>query len=126
MAGELVGLAASGGEGLAVAQDIYALALQRFDELCGPYAAVIDVHTDRLPDIAEARAWSAERFAAALRHIPSDSRFNPDFRQFMHVSYKIAAELGERYLQALDANAPTVAAHVTENIYRRHLQPIFG
>jgi len=26
----------------------------------------------------------------------------------------------------LDANAPTVAAHVTENIYRRHLQPIFG
>jgi len=123
---EVIGLAASGGEGLAVAKDIYELALKRFDELCGPYAAVIDVQTDRLPDIVEVRTWSAEHFAAALRHIPSESRFNPDFRQFMHVSYKVAAELGERYLQALDANAPTVAAHVTENIYRRHLQPIFG
>lgn len=123
---EVIGLAASGGEGLAVTQDIYALALERFDELCQPYATVIDIHPDRLPDIAEVRTWSAERFAAALRHNPDDSNFNSDFRQFIHVSYKIAAELGERYLQALDANAPTVAAHVTENIYKRHLQPIFG
>lgn len=123
---EVIGLAASGGEGLAVAKEIYARALQRSDELCGPYATVIDVQAARLPDIAEVRGWSGERFAAALRHVPSDSRFNPDFRQFMHVSYKIAAELGDRYLQALSANKPTVSGHVTENIYLRHLKPIFG
>ncbi len=123
---EVTGLAASEGEGLAVAKDIYALALTRFEELCAPYATVIDVHLDRLPDIADVRSWSGERFAAALRHIPSEERFNSDFRQLMHVSYKIAAELGDRYLNALTANEATVAAHVTENIYQRHLKPIFG
>jgi len=40
---ELTGLAKSGGEGLAIAKEIYRLALPRFDELCAPYAAVIDV-----------------------------------------------------------------------------------
>ncbi|MDD4101866.1 MAG: tagaturonate epimerase family protein [Kiritimatiellae bacterium] len=123
---EVIGLAASDGEGLDIAREIYALALSRFEELCGPYAAVIDVHPDRLPSIAEVQSWSGEHFAATLRHVPSEARFNSDFRQFMHVSYKIAAELGDRYLQALAANETTVSAHVTENIYQRHLKPIFG
>src|SRR5262249_27170527 len=37
---ELIGLASAGGEGLQIAREVYAQALQRFDELCGPYASV--------------------------------------------------------------------------------------
>src|SRR4051812_49082558 len=40
---ELIGLALAGGEGLAIAREVYAQALARFDELCGPYATVIDI-----------------------------------------------------------------------------------
>lgn len=123
---ELIGLAQSGGQGLAVAKEIYLRALPRLDELCGPYATVIDVQPRRLPTSEEACAWDGERFAAALRHIPSDPRFNPDFRQFMHVAYKVAAELGPRYLDALAACEATVSSHVTANLYERHLIPLFA
>lgn len=123
---EVIGLAKSGGEGLSVAKEIYSRALSRFDELCGPYATVIDVRPQRLPRIEEVGSWSAGRFAATLKHVPDDTQFNPDFRQFIHVSYKVAAELGDRYLKALEASAPVVSKHVTENLYVRHLQPLFG
>ena len=123
---ELIGLAKSGGDGLAVAKEIYRLALTRFDELCAPYATVIDVQRARLPRLDEVEGWSAGRFAATLKHAPADTQFNSDFRQFMHVSFKIAAELGPRYLDALRACRTVVAKHVTENLYARHLQPIFG
>lgn len=123
---EIVGLAKAGGDGLAVAKEVYTRALTRFDELCGPYATVIDVQRKRLPNAEEVGGWSGSRFAATLRHVPEDTQFNPDFRQFMHVAYKVAAELGERYLGALRNNEAVVARHVTENLYLRHLKPIFG
>jgi hypothetical protein len=123
---EVIGLAKSGGEGLAVAKEIYRLAFARFDELCGPYATVIDVCRQRLPRFEEVGSWSGGRFAATLKHVPDDTQFNPDFRQFMHVSYKVAAELGSRYLDALAACEPVVAKHVTENLYERHLKPLFA
>ena len=123
---EVTGLAVAGGEGLAVAKEIYARAYSRLDELCGPYATVIDVSRERLPSVEDVQAWTGGFFAGALRNAPGDSRFNPDFRQFIHVAYKVAAELGGRYLEALAANEAVVARHVTENIYERHLLPIFG
>ena len=58
--------------------------------------------------------------------MPGDSQFNPDFRQLIHVAFKVAAELGGRYLDALAANEKVVSRHVTENIYERHLLPVFG
>ncbi|MGH7990668.1 MAG: tagaturonate epimerase family protein, partial [Limisphaerales bacterium] len=39
---EIIGLAESGGSGLALAREIYAGALEHIDELCAPYLAVID------------------------------------------------------------------------------------
>jgi len=123
---ELAGLAVSGGEGLAVAKAIYAQARPRLTELCEPYATVIDVSPERLPSIEDVETWNGARFAATLRNAPGDSHFNSDFRQFLHVAYKVAAELGERYLNALELNQKVVARHVTENVYERHLKPIFG
>jgi hypothetical protein len=122
---ELVGLAEGGGEGLEIAKEIYAKALPRFDELVAPYAQVVDIDKARLPAVAELSAWGASDYARALRHEPSEPRFNPHLRQFLHVSFKIAAELGDRYLGALRASRTSVSRNVTENILTRHMLPLF-
>lgn len=122
---ELIGLASAGGEGLAIAKEIYAIALPRFAELSAPYATVIDINPSKLPTPAEVSAWTSERFASALRHDQSNPGFNPHFRQLLHVSFKVAAELGSRYTQALEQNEGIIAQNVTENLFARHLKPLF-
>ena len=122
---EVIGLAAADGEGLAIAQDVYAQALGRFDELAKPYATVIDINPDALPTVAQVNAWSPQQFADALRHVPECPAYNPHFRQLIHVGYKVAAEMGPRYLNALDQFADVIAKNVTENIFDRHLKRVF-
>jgi hypothetical protein len=122
---EVIGLAEAGGEGLDLAKEIYAKALGKRDALCAPYAAVIDIDAGRLPAAEEVRGWSSEQFVAALRHDPRCPAFNPHLRQLIHVGYKIAAQMGDRYLKKLEACEPTVARNVTENLYERHLKPLF-
>ena len=46
---ELIGLAEAGGDGLALAKEIYAEALDHRDEFCAPYASVIDIDPAKLP-----------------------------------------------------------------------------
>jgi hypothetical protein len=122
---EVIGLAEAGGEGLALAKTIYAEALDHVDELCAPYAAVIDIDRSKLPSPATVEGWGPEQFVRALRHVPSDPAFNPHLRQLLHVGYKVAAKLGRRYLDALEACEASVAKNVTENLYERHLKPLF-
>ena len=122
---ELIGLAEAGGEGLELAKDIYAAALSKREALCAPYAAVIDIDASKLPAAEEVQAWTSEEYVAALRHDPSNPAFNPSLRQLLHVGYKIAAQMGERYLALLDACEPTIARNVTANLYDRHLKPLF-
>jgi hypothetical protein len=122
---EVIGLAESDGEGLALAKQIYAQALSKREALCAPYAAVIDIDPRRLPWADEVQGWSSERFVGALRHDPRSPLFNADLRQLIHVGYKIAAQLGERYLDMLEACRETIAKNVTENLYERHLKPLF-
>src|SRR5262249_55231662 len=55
---ELIGLAEAGAEGLSIAKDVYQDAFARYDELCAPYASVIDVDISRLPSPVQVRAWS--------------------------------------------------------------------
>ncbi|HEV3340343.1 MAG TPA: tagaturonate epimerase family protein [Pirellulales bacterium] len=122
---EVIGLAESGGEGLAVAKEIYAKALEKRDALCAPYAAVIDVDPAQLPASQTVQGWTSEQFVAALRHDPGCPEFNPHVRQLIHVGYKIAAQMGQRYLDMLVACEPAIARNVTDNLYQRHLQPLF-
>jgi hypothetical protein len=93
--------------------------------LCAPYSAVIDINRDRLPGPATLNGWSGPQLANALRHIPSHPEFNPHVRQLLHVSFKLAAKAGARYLDLLKANDSIVGEQVTENLYRRHLRPLF-
>ena len=69
--------------------------------------------------------WDGEKYANSLRHVQSCSDYNPNFRQLLHVGYKVAAEMGERYLRALEKYEEIVAKNVTENLYERHIKPIF-
>jgi hypothetical protein len=122
---EVIGLAEAGGDGLEAARDVYRLARGRFDELCAPYATVIDVQTQRLPPVEAVMQWDGPRLARALRHDPRCAEFNPDFRQFVHVSFRVAAEMGPRYLAAVEKHAEVVGRNVAANLLERHLRPLF-
>jgi len=122
---EMIGLAEAGGDGLALAKEIYAFALDHIDEFCAPYAAVIDIDRTQLPSATEVAVWSGPRFAAAVRHVPVNQAFNPHMRQLLHVSFKVAAKQGARYTDLLRVNREIVAQQVTDNIFKRHLVPLF-
>jgi tagaturonate epimerase len=122
---ELIGLAEAGGDGLVIAKEIYAEALSHKDELTGPYATVIDIDDSKLPTAVEVNGWTSQQYTAALRHDQSNPAYNPSFRQLLHVGFKIAAKLGPRYLDALEANEDVIAKNVTENLFERHIKPVF-
>jgi len=122
---EVIGLAESGGEGLRLAKEIYGKALADIDALCAPYATVIDIDRAQLPTQEEVEGWSSEQFVGALRHDQRNPLYNPSLRQLLHVGYKVAAKMGDRYLNMLDACEETVGRNVTENLYERHILPLF-
>jgi tagaturonate epimerase len=122
---ELIGLAAADGDGLEVAKDVYRAAAGRFDELCNPYATVIDIDRARLPSPDDVDRWTSGEFVAALRHDPRCREYNPHVRQLLHVGYKVAAQLGPRFTDALAKHSAIIAENVTANIFDRHLRPIF-
>ena len=122
---EVIGLAEAGGDGLALAKEIYAKALEKREALCAPYATVIDIDPAKLPSAAEVSGWSSARFVTALRHDPACPDFNPHLRQLVHVGFKVAAQMGSRYLDLLTACEPTIAKNVTGNLFDRHLKPLF-
>lgn len=122
---ELIGLAEAGGEGLSLAREIYAEAYAHQDELTAPYATVIQIDATRLPSPQQVAGWSSEQLVGALRHDQANPAYNPSLRQLLHVGFKVAAKIGPRYLAALEANEEIVAKNVTENLFARHIVPVF-
>lgn len=122
---ELIGLAEAGGSGLEIAKEVYSEAYAHAEELCAPYATVIDIDPAKLPKPEEVNGWTSEQFTSALRHDQSNKAYNPSFRQLLHVGFKIAAKMGDRYLKALEANEDVVARNVTMNLFDRHIKPVF-
>jgi tagaturonate epimerase len=122
---EVIGLAETGGEGLRTAKEIYALSYGRFEELCAPYLQVISIDFAKLPLPSVVASWQEEDYAGALRHDPRQAGFNPDFRQLIHVGYKVAAEMGPHFTGLLRRYADHVGRNVTENLYSRHIVPLF-
>lgn len=122
---EVIGLALGGGEGLEMAKKIYKKAYVRQQELCLPYADVIDINKDQLPDPEEVESWSSEKFAASLRHIPGHPDYNPNLRQLIHVGYKIAAEYGNSYTDLLKKYHFIIGQCVEQNLYDRHICRLF-
>ena len=122
---ELIGLAEAGGEGLELAKEIYADAYSQREELCAPYAAVIDIEPATLPTPAELNGWSSDQFVSAIRHDPKNPTYNSSIRQLLHIGFKVAAKMGSRYLDLLCRMESTVAKNVTTNLYERHIRPLF-
>lgn len=122
---ELIGLAEAGGEGLALAKEVYTEAYSHRVELAEPYASVIEIREERLPAPHEVQAWGSVQYTSALRHDQSNPEFNPDMRQLLHVGYKIAAKMGERYLRMLEECETAISRNVTRNLFERHLCPLF-
>jgi len=122
---ELIGLAEAGGGALGTAKEIYAKAYECRAALCAPYAAVIAIREECLPQPAAVQGWTAEEYISALRHDQTNPAFNPDFRQLLHVGYKIAAGMGERYLRMLEECAGPIARNVKTNLLDRHIRPLF-
>jgi hypothetical protein len=122
---EVAGLALAGGDALKLAQEIYEKAYGRMEELCKPYAAVIDIDRGQLPELKSVRGWSGPEFAAALRHDQKCRAYNRHFRQLLHVGFKVAAELGAAYTQALEHHAAVIGRLVTENLLEKHIKPVF-
>ncbi|HEY4013606.1 MAG TPA: tagaturonate epimerase family protein [Polyangiaceae bacterium] len=122
---EIIGVALSGPRGLALAKGVYAGALDRFDELCKPYATVVEIDRSKLPTAAEASAFTAEQFARRIRHDPTCPDLNVHVRQLMHVAFRLAAELGQEFRDALDTARDVAGKGVTENLFDRHIRPLF-
>jgi tagaturonate epimerase len=122
---ELIGLAESGGSGLDIAREIYAEAYSHRVELCAPYATVIDIDVAMLPRPEAVNGWSSEQFTSALRHDQSNREYNPSFRQLLHVGFKVAAKMGDRYLNELESHEPVISRNVTANLFERHMRPVF-
>ena len=123
---EVIGLAKADGEGLVLAKKIYANSLNRKDELCAPYADVIDIDGSKLPTIEEVNSWDSEKYQNTLRHIPGHPDYNANFRQLIHVAYAVASELGKEYTDLLEKYEDIVGGCVEENIYERHLKRLFS
>jgi len=123
---EVIGLAETGGDGLTIAKDIYSSAYEKCDALCAPYASVIDIDPNRLPLPSDVNNWSSQQFVDSLRHVPHCPDFNPDLRQLIHVGYKVAAQMGDRYTDGLVACKEAISRNVTDNLFDRHMKPLFG
>jgi hypothetical protein len=122
---EVIGLAASGGAGLAFAKALYRDAYGRYDELAKPYLTVIAIDRQALPTPDAVDAWSAAEYVEALAHDQRCPRYSIHFRQMVHISFRLAAEKLPQYLELLAANRVTIEAHVSNNLLKRHMEPLF-
>lgn len=122
---ELIGLAEAGGDGLEITKEIYQQSFLRSSELMKPYATVVDIDFNKLPTPEAVWKWSSEDFTNALRHDQTCEKYNIHFRQLLHLGFKIAAEMGNRYYSALEKYNLIIGKNVFENIYDRHIKVLF-
>jgi tagaturonate epimerase len=122
---EVIGLAASGGAGLRFARDLAAGALDRFEELAKPYLAVISIDPGSLPSADAVQSWGAQEYVEALQHDPACPSYNPHFRQLVHISFPLAAKMGDKFTGLLERHREPIETRVTDNLLRRHVGPLF-
>jgi hypothetical protein len=122
---EVLGLAQAGGDGLAFAKVLYREACARYDEMAKPYATVIAINGKALPTPDEVDDWDSQAFVEALEHNQRCAGFNIHFRQLIHISFRIAAERRDQLLALLRANRTTVESRVSDNLLKRHIEPLF-
>jgi hypothetical protein len=86
---------------------------------------VTDIDESKMPSPEVVAEWTGRKFAETLRHDVTCGRYNPDFRQLLHIGYKIAAEMGREFTDAVADCERIIGPNVAENIYQRHIKPVF-
>jgi hypothetical protein len=86
---------------------------------------VVEIDRPRLPRPGDVESWTADQFVRRIRHDPACPDFSVDVRQLMHVAFKVAAEMGAEFRDALDDAREIAGTCVTENLYERHIRPLF-
>ena len=61
-----------------------------------------------------------------MTHDQSNPGYNANVRQLLHVGFKIAAQMGDRYLAALKEHEEVISKCVTGNLLERHMKPLFA
>ncbi len=122
---EVIGLAETEGEALDFVKEIYIKSHEKIEELCAPYADVIDIDEAALPSADEVASWNGRKFSASLRHVPGNGDYNPNMRQLIHVAYKLAADKMDKYFRLLVEHEEIIGGCVFENIYKRHICRLF-
>jgi hypothetical protein len=122
---EVAGLARAGGSALNIAKEIYAQAYGQMEELCKPYATVIEIDREQLPLPAVVKSWTSQQYVCARHHDQNCREYNPNLRQLLHVSFKIAAKMADHFLDAVKSNEEIIARGVTANLFERHIRPVF-
>jgi hypothetical protein len=79
----------------------------------------------KLPSAEAVSKWSAKEYVSALRHDQTCKSFNPHLRQLLHVGYKVAAKMGNVYLDTVQRSNGAIARNVTQNLFDRHIVPLF-
>lgn len=122
---EIIGLCEAGGDGLEMAKTIYNMCVEHIDELSAPYAEVIDIDQAKLVSTESLDRLSASELASMIRHDPENPHYNPSMRQLFHVGYKMAAKLGQDFLDQLEKHEQVIAEQVHKNLFERHITKIF-
>jgi tagaturonate epimerase len=122
---EVITLSEQSAQGWDLIRIIYTEAMERFEELTEPYGEVLSIDRGKLPPVKDLDHWFGDDFAQALRHDRDNKKYNSDLRQFMHVSYKIAAEKGRPFFTHLDQLRWFREKNVQYNLFERHIKPIF-
>ena len=122
---ELIGLVLSGEKGLNLVKEIYSEGYTRYDELLQPYLHSVEIFKDKLPLPLEVMKWNQDQLVNALRHELKSKLLDTNFRQLLHISFKIAAEKGKIYYDAMEGAREIINNCVTNNLYERHIKQIF-
>ena len=121
---EVIGMAADQST-LPLVKKIYTLAFDRFDELRKPYETVVEIDQQKLPLPAAVDRWTSAEFIGTLKHDQGSPTLDRNFRQFVHIAFRVAAELGDEFRQGLSTARASIEENVTHNLYDRHIKPLF-
>jgi hypothetical protein len=85
----------------------------------------VEIDRAKLPAPATVDRWTADDFVSRLRHDQSNPAYDLHLRQFVHVAFRVAAEMGTEWTGALGAASEVAGRCVTENLFERHIRPLF-
>jgi hypothetical protein len=62
---------------------------------------------------------------AALKHDQGSKTLDKNFRQLVHIAFRVAAEMGDEFKNGLVQARESIEHNVTYNLFNRHIEPLF-